>query len=140
MTDSAGPMSTPDFVVLGMIWRGARTGYEIKKWVATSIRFFWTISEAQIYPTVIALIMKLTGESVWPGQLLSLSCVAAAIALIAAALAKRYGEPAAFAALLAMLGHQGTIAMATFGSRGYCVVCSRSMARPFCSQLRRDGA
>lgn len=52
MIDSAGPMSTPDFVVLGMIWRGARTGYEIKKWVATSIRFFWTISEAQIYPSL----------------------------------------------------------------------------------------
>ncbi len=45
-------MTTPDFVVLGMIGRGARTGYEIKKWVATSIRFFWTISEAQIYPSL----------------------------------------------------------------------------------------
>jgi DNA-binding PadR family transcriptional regulator len=45
-------MTTPDYVVLGMIWRGARTGYEIKKWVATSIRFFWTISEAQIYPSL----------------------------------------------------------------------------------------
>jgi DNA-binding PadR family transcriptional regulator len=45
-------MTTPDFVVLGMIWRGAGTGYEIKKQVATSIRFFWTISEAQIYPSL----------------------------------------------------------------------------------------
>jgi PadR family transcriptional regulator AphA len=52
MTDSGGPMTTPDFVVLGMIWRGAQTGYEIKKGVATSIRFFWTISEAQIYPSL----------------------------------------------------------------------------------------
>ena len=52
MTDSAAPMTTPDFVVLGMIGQGARTGYEIKKWVATSIRFFWTLSEAQIYPSL----------------------------------------------------------------------------------------
>jgi DNA-binding PadR family transcriptional regulator len=52
MTDSRAAMTTPDFVVLGMISRGARTGYEIKKGVATSIRFFWTISEAQIYPSL----------------------------------------------------------------------------------------
>ncbi len=52
MTESGAAMTTPDFVVLGMIRRGAQTGYEIKKWVATSIRFFWTISEAQIYPSL----------------------------------------------------------------------------------------
>lgn len=52
MNPSGATMTTPDFVVLGMIWRGARTGYEIKKAVATSIRFFWTISEAQIYPSL----------------------------------------------------------------------------------------
>ena len=52
MIKSDAAMTTPDFVVLGMIRRGARTGYEIKRWVATSIRFFWTISEAQIYPSL----------------------------------------------------------------------------------------
>jgi DNA-binding PadR family transcriptional regulator len=52
MINSGVALTTPDFVVLGMIWRGARTGYEIKKSVATSIRFFWTISEAQIYPSL----------------------------------------------------------------------------------------
>jgi len=52
MTDPGAALTTPDFVVLGMISRGASSGYEIKKWVATSIRFFWTISEAQIYPSL----------------------------------------------------------------------------------------
>lgn len=52
MTEIGATMTTPDFVVLGMIWRGACTGYEVKKQVATSIRFFWTISEAQIYPSL----------------------------------------------------------------------------------------
>lgn len=52
MVEFGAAMTTPDFVVLGMIWRGARTGYEVKKQVATSIRFFWTISEAQIYPSL----------------------------------------------------------------------------------------
>lgn len=80
-------------------WRGDGPGY--------------VETEAQIYPTLIACVMKLAGESVWPGQLLSLLCTALAIAVVAAALARRYGEPAAFAALCAMLGHQGTIAMAT---------------------------
>ena len=52
MTNPSAPMTTPDFVVLGMISLGAETGYAIKKRVATSIRFFWTISEAQIYPSL----------------------------------------------------------------------------------------
>jgi len=52
MTSLPAPMTTPDFVVLGMISLGAGTGYAIKKRVATSIRFFWTISEAQIYPSL----------------------------------------------------------------------------------------
>ena len=70
-------------------------------------------TEAQIYPTLIACVMKVAGESEWPGQLLSLACTALALAIVASALARRYGEPAAFAALLAMLGHQGTIAIST---------------------------
>jgi PadR family transcriptional regulator, regulatory protein AphA len=42
----------PDYVVLGMVRLGAQSGYDIKKSVRDSIRFFWTISEAQIYPSL----------------------------------------------------------------------------------------
>ncbi|HEY3844355.1 MAG TPA: PadR family transcriptional regulator [Acidimicrobiales bacterium] len=45
-------LSRPDYVVLGMIRLGARSGYEIKRAVELSIRFFWTISQAQIYPSL----------------------------------------------------------------------------------------
>lgn len=38
-----------------MVRLGARTGYEIKQGVDLSIRFFWTISHAQIYPSLAAL-------------------------------------------------------------------------------------
>ena len=39
-------------MVLGMIGLGARSGYDVKQMVQLSIRFFWTISQAQIYPSV----------------------------------------------------------------------------------------
>ena len=42
----------PDYVVLGMVRLGALSGYEIKQMVESSIRFFWTISQAQIYPSL----------------------------------------------------------------------------------------
>jgi PadR family transcriptional regulator AphA len=42
----------PAYVVLGMIRLGARSGYEIKQAVELSVRFFWTISQAQIYPSL----------------------------------------------------------------------------------------
>ena len=35
-----------------MVRLGARSGYEIKQAVENSIRFFWTISQAQIYPSL----------------------------------------------------------------------------------------
>jgi DNA-binding PadR family transcriptional regulator len=35
-----------------MVGLGARSGYEIKQMVELSIRFFWTISQAQIYPSL----------------------------------------------------------------------------------------
>jgi len=70
-------------------------------------------TEAQLYPTLIAATMEVTGESEWPGQLISLACTATALALIFAALARRYGEPAGFVALVALLGHHGTLAIAT---------------------------
>lgn len=45
-------LTTQDFVVLGMVRIGARTGYEIKQMVEMSVRFFWTISHVQIYPAL----------------------------------------------------------------------------------------
>ncbi len=45
-------LGPPDYVVLGMVRLGARSGYEIKQAVELSIRFFWTISQAQIYPSL----------------------------------------------------------------------------------------
>jgi PadR family transcriptional regulator, regulatory protein AphA len=43
------------YVILGMLRLGATSGYEIKRAVDMSTRFFWTISPAQIYPTLRAL-------------------------------------------------------------------------------------
>lgn len=37
-------------VILGMLARGIRTGYEIKQWVDKSTRHFWAASYGQIYP------------------------------------------------------------------------------------------
>jgi DNA-binding PadR family transcriptional regulator len=50
-TDEA-KLGAPAYVVLGMVGLGARSGYEIKRMVDLSIRFFWTISQAQIYPSL----------------------------------------------------------------------------------------
>src|SRR5258708_14274892 len=48
-------LAPPAYVVLGMIHLGRRSGYEIKQAVELSIRFFWTISHAQIYPALESL-------------------------------------------------------------------------------------
>jgi PadR family transcriptional regulator AphA len=45
-------LAASDYVTLGMVRLGARSGYEIKQAVEVSIRFFWTISPAQIYPSL----------------------------------------------------------------------------------------
>ena len=45
-------LGAPAYVVLGMVRLGARSGYEIKQAVEMSIRFFWTISQVQIYPSL----------------------------------------------------------------------------------------
>src|SRR6186713_473575 len=37
-------------VILGMLKLGVRTGYDVKKAIDTSTRFFWTASYGQIYP------------------------------------------------------------------------------------------
>jgi PadR family transcriptional regulator AphA len=46
------PLKLPAYVVLGMVRLGRHSGYEIKQTVEFSIRFFWTISQAQIYPAL----------------------------------------------------------------------------------------
>lgn len=48
-------LTSSDYVVLGMVGLGARSGYEIKQAVEVSIRFFWTISPAQVYPSLAKL-------------------------------------------------------------------------------------
>lgn len=40
------------YVVLGTIRLGARSGYEIRRWIERSASFFWTISPAHIYPAL----------------------------------------------------------------------------------------
>jgi len=57
MDDATGKigLSTAAYVVLGMVRLGARTGYEIKQMTEQSIRYFWTISPVQIYPSLTQL-------------------------------------------------------------------------------------
>jgi PadR family transcriptional regulator, regulatory protein AphA len=43
-------LSNTAYVILGMLHREARTGYEIKAAVDNSTRFFWAASYGQIYP------------------------------------------------------------------------------------------
>jgi PadR family transcriptional regulator, regulatory protein AphA len=52
---TAATLTPSDYVVLGMVGLGARSGYEIKQTVEVSIRFFWTISPAQVYPSLAKL-------------------------------------------------------------------------------------
>jgi len=44
------PLSATGRVILGMIARGKRSGYEIKQLVDRSTRYFWAASYGQIYP------------------------------------------------------------------------------------------
>ena len=43
-------LSPTAYVILGMVSREARSGYEIKALVDNSTRFFWAVSYGQIYP------------------------------------------------------------------------------------------
>jgi DNA-binding PadR family transcriptional regulator len=49
---AAARLGAPAYVVLGMVGLGSQSGYEIKQRVEQSIRFFWTISPVQIYPSL----------------------------------------------------------------------------------------
>jgi PadR family transcriptional regulator, regulatory protein AphA len=43
-------LGTTAYVILGMLRKGAKSGYEIKAKADISTRFFWAISYGQIYP------------------------------------------------------------------------------------------
>jgi PadR family transcriptional regulator, regulatory protein AphA len=43
------------YLILGMLSQGKETGYEIKRAVDRSTRFFWAASLAQVYPELAAL-------------------------------------------------------------------------------------
>lgn len=55
MSGERAKLDASAYLVLGMIRMGARSGYEIKRAVDSSLRFFWTISPAQIYPALALL-------------------------------------------------------------------------------------
>lgn len=44
-----------NYVILGLLSHGSLTGYEIKKKIDNSLRFFWSGSFGSIYPTLDAL-------------------------------------------------------------------------------------
>ncbi len=43
-------LSNTAYVILGLLRKGPKSGYEIKSIVDRSVRFFWTASYGQIYP------------------------------------------------------------------------------------------
>ena len=45
----------PRFIILGLLGLEPMSGYDIKKWVDMSFRYFWEIGYGQIYPTLRAL-------------------------------------------------------------------------------------
>lgn len=80
-------------------WRGDGPGY--------------VEAEMPLYPVLLAPWLRLFGDSVWPGQLVSLACVLAAAALLYAHLARRHGQAPATVALISLLGSQGAIVIAS---------------------------
>jgi DNA-binding PadR family transcriptional regulator len=58
-------LGTTAYVILGMLRKGAKSGYEIKAKADISTRFFWAISYGQIYPELKRLEEAglVTGES-----------------------------------------------------------------------------
>ena len=89
----------PDPLRPRIAWRGDGPGY--------------VETELQLYPAIVAALATVTGDVVRPAQLVSLGCVALACALVFAALARRFGDAAAYAGLLAALSMQGTIVAST---------------------------
>jgi PadR family transcriptional regulator AphA len=48
-------MRSVSYVILGMLYLGPRSGYDIKRFVDQSTRFFWAASYGQIYPELTRL-------------------------------------------------------------------------------------
>lgn len=80
-------------------WRGDGSGY--------------VEAEAPIYPMLVGLGLRAMGDSVLPGQILSLLCILLAALLLYRDIARRFGGQAGFFALLAVLTGQGAIVLST---------------------------
>lgn len=80
-------------------WRGDGPGY--------------VEAEMQLYTALVAAVMLVTGESLWPGQVLSLASLGAAALLLFRALRRRFGDGPAYAALVTMLATKGVVVIAT---------------------------
>jgi hypothetical protein len=80
-------------------WRGDGPGYVETEW--------------QLYAALIGAWIAVAGESVWPGQLISLGAVALAAGIVFAALLRRLEGLAAYAGLMLMLSCQGVVVAGT---------------------------
>ncbi len=80
-------------------WRGDGSGY--------------VEAEAPLYPMLVGVVLRVAGDSVLPGQLLSLFCILLAALLLYRDLARRFGGQAGFFALLAVLTGQGALVLST---------------------------
>lgn len=70
-------------------------------------------AELPLYAAVVALSMRVFGDGVWPGQLVSLACVAGALLLTFAELERRFGDWPALVALVTALSVQGVAVAGT---------------------------
>jgi hypothetical protein len=66
-------------------------------------------AELQLYPTLIAVFLRAVGDSVWPGQILSLLCVGGALLLLFLELSRRFGAWPAYLALACALAVHGVV-------------------------------
>jgi hypothetical protein len=70
-------------------------------------------SELQLYPALYAPILRIAGDSVVPGQVLSLASLLAAAGVVFAALRARFGGAPALAALAFLLAGHGAVHLGT---------------------------
>jgi hypothetical protein len=66
-------------------------------------------SELQLYPALFAPVLRIAGDSEWPGQWLSLAALLAAAWMVFAALRSRHGAAPALAALALLLGGRSAV-------------------------------
>lgn len=70
-------------------------------------------AELPLYAAVVGVLLRVFGDGVWPGQLVSLACVAGASLVVFFELARRFGERPALVALIAALTVQGVVVAGT---------------------------